>query len=207
MNNKKEYFLLTIMCLVLFPTFLNSVSSFIVLDLGESGENENINTSKIFLSSHYQIDNDTVPPSITFIQPSLNNTVIPVESYTIIIEIVDENAPLIGDVIVEISDFTSFLFNASMNYAEEDSWTFNWDNITSYDNYKTYIIRIWARDSSLNRNYIWSPPFYLIVSISSSPPVLNVILYILFVILIFVGIVYYLTKKRAYILRKKKLEG
>ena len=204
MNNKKEYILLTIMCLVLFPLFLGNYNSFVVLELGEAGDNENNNTSTMFFITHSQIDNDTAPPNITFIQPSLNNTEILAHSYTIIVEIVDENVPISGNVITEISNLTSFLFNASMEQAGGDQWIFTWDNITSYTNFENYFIRIWAKDSSLNGNYRWSPPMYVRVSISSSPNFINVFLYIFFVIVIFAGIMFYFNRKRAPSLLKKK---
>jgi hypothetical protein len=204
MNNKKEYILLTIICLVLFPTFLSNISSIIVLDLGESGETESINIPKMSFFTHNQIDNDTTPPSISYIQPSINKTVITIQTYNIIVEIIDENSPISGNVIAELSNLTSFLFNVSMNSLGGDQWIFAWDNLTSYENYEEYIIRIWAKDSSLNGNEIWSTPIYVVVSISPSPRILNVVLYIFFVILIFAGIIYYFNKKRANVLLKER---
>jgi len=202
MNSKKASVLLITMGFLIFPALLVYQNSFILLGLTDTGDSGKINPTGRRLFTHSQIDNDTTPPTITYVQPSINKTVITIQTYNIIVEIIDEHSPISGNVIAELSNLTSFLFNVSMDSLGGDQWIFTWDNLTSYENYEEYIIRIWAKDSSLNGNNIWSTPMYVVVSISSSPKMLNVALYIFFVILIFAGIIYYFNKKRANVLPK-----
>jgi len=146
--------------------------------------------------------NDTTAPIITFIQPEINNTIIRINSYTIIVNITDENPPLFGNVTIQISNFSIFLFNASMGFIGGNQWNFNWDNISSYPNkfYNGYIIQIEAIDSSSNYNFGKSGEFYIYLNVpGDSPGILTIFLYLILVCLVFAGIVVYLNRK---ILRK-----
>ncbi len=143
-------------------------------------------------------DNDTTVPTITFIQPSENFTTIKQKSYIFIVNISDDNLPSYGNVTIQISNNTNILFNAIMNYKGGNQWSFNWDNISLYPNYNVYKIKVWAKDSSPNENYGWSVYFYIIISISTGPPLLNVALYIIAVSFIFAAVMVYLNKKLRY---------
>ncbi|MFW9864463.1 MAG: hypothetical protein ACFFEN_00050 [Candidatus Thorarchaeota archaeon] len=205
MNSKKTSVLIIIMGFLLFPALFANQNFSNLRSLINTGDGGKINpTGRLFFTQSQNDNNDTTPPSISYIQPSVNKTVITIRTYNIIVEIIDEHSPIPGNVIAELSNLTSFLFNVSMDFLAGDQWIFTWGNLTSYTNYEEYIIRIWAKDSSLNANKIWSIPIYVVVSISPSPRVLNVILYIFLVILIFSGILYYFNKKRAYALPKER---
>ncbi|MFX1488511.1 MAG: hypothetical protein ACFFBI_05145 [Promethearchaeota archaeon] len=204
MNSKKASVLIIIMGFLLFPALFANQYFSNLRSLIYTGDNVKINPTGTPHFTLSQIDNDTTPPSISYIQPSVNKTVITIRTYNIIVEIIDEHSPIPGNVIAELSNLTSFLFNVSMDSLGGDQWIFTWNNLTSYKNYEDYVIRIWAKDSSLNANEIWSIPIYVVVSISPSPGVPNVILYIFFVILIFSGILYYFNKKRPSALSKKR---
>ena len=115
MNSKKASILLIIMGFLLFPALLIHQNSFDLLGLIDTRNKGNINPTGTLSFTHSQIDNDTTPPSISYIQPSINNTVITIHTYNIIVEIVDENSPISGNVIAELSNLTSFLFNVSMD--------------------------------------------------------------------------------------------
>jgi hypothetical protein len=142
-------------------------------------------------------NNDTTAPIITFIQPSTNNSQITTSSYNIIVNITDDNPPLPGNVIIQVSNTTTWLFNATMSATGGWQWTFNWNNISSYKDLGTYIIQVWAADSSLNATSTWSEAFYIIINLSSggAPPILNIIIYIFVVVLIIAAIRIYLTSK------------
>ena len=150
--------------------------------------------------------NDTIAPIITFIQPSLNNSIITTYSYLIIANISDENPPAYGNVTIQISNYTNILFDAYMNNTEGDLWSFNWDNITLYPNQENYILKIWATDSSSNANSNSSLTFYVFINIYSEIPLWNVILYFVVFAAIFFGILYYINKKRLYHLSKAQKE-
>jgi len=164
---------------------------------------ENFGNNKEILNSQGP-SNDTTAPIITFIQPSSNNTVITKYSYTIIANISDENPPSYGNVTIQISNYTNILFDAYMNNTDGDLWSFNWDNISLYPHHLDYILQVWAMDSSSNSN--WSVAFYVSITIIPEVPILNLILYLLAVAAIFLGIVYYINKKRLYTLSKTQKE-
>ncbi len=143
-------------------------------------------------------DNDTTVPTITFIQPSENYTTIKQKSYLFIVNISDDNLPSYGNVTIQISNNTNVLFNILMNYKGGNQWSFNWDNISLYPNYNVYKIKVWAKDSSPNENSSWSVYFYIIISISTGPSILNAVLYIIAVSFIFAAVIVYLNKKWSY---------
>jgi hypothetical protein len=152
--------------------------------------------------------NDTTAPIITFIQPEINNTVISKRTYTIIANISDENPPLFGNVSFQISNFTNFLFNTTMNYDGGDQWSFNWDNISLYPNraYKGYIIQIYAKDSSSNENIGMTGEFYIFLNIrEGAPGLLQILIYLLVVCFIIAGIVVYLNRKMLHKISDKKV--
>lgn len=151
-------------------------------------------------------NNDTTPPTITFINPPLNNSIITEQSYNLIINVTDDNPPLPGNVIIQISNYTSFLFNATMNNTGGDLWSFNWDNISLYPNREIYISRVWAKDNSSNENYGWSEDFYIYLNISTgqSPSIITIIFYILAVSAIFALIRVYLNRAATRKLFRKK---
>ncbi|MFX0006607.1 MAG: hypothetical protein ACFFAV_07750 [Candidatus Hermodarchaeota archaeon] len=142
--------------------------------------------------------NDTTAPVITFIQPEINNTIIRIKSYTIIVNITDENPPLFGNVTFQLSNFSTFLFNASMSFMGGNQWNFNWDNISLYPNkfYTVYILQIIAIDSSSNYNLGMSGEIYIYLNVpGESPGILNIFLYLIIVCLLFAGIIVYLNRK------------
>lgn len=165
----------------------------------------NLGNNKEFFLAQDTI-NDTAAPIITFIQPSLNNTLIVEDSYIIIIHISDDNPPLYGNVTIQISNETSVIFNSRMNKTETEIWRFTWDNISVYPNQEVYIFRVLAVDSSSNGNYNWSGDYYVFIntSIEEAPPLLNLILYFISVTIIFALIIVYLNKKGIYQLKRKK---
>ena len=142
--------------------------------------------------------NESIAPIITFIQPEIKNTVILDTSYKIMVNITDENPPLVGDVTFQISNFSTFLFNATMDYEGLDLWSFTWDNLTLYPNhnYTGYIIRIWAKDSSTEGNIGKSEDFYLYLNLpAETPGLINVIIYLFAAVLIIAGLVVFMNKK------------
>ncbi|MFX0041049.1 MAG: hypothetical protein ACFFCY_17900 [Promethearchaeota archaeon] len=142
--------------------------------------------------------NDTTAPTITFIQPAMNNTIIKTRSYIIKVNISDENPPIFGNVTFQISNITNYLFNTTMNYDGESQWSFNWNNITSYPHqvYDVYIIQILAKDSSSNENLGISGEFYIYLNVSGdSPGIWQVIIYILLVCFIIAAIVVFLNRR------------
>ena len=163
---------------------------------------EDINVYDIKQSAN----NDTVAPVITFVQPSTNNSVIKKDFYEIIVNVSDDHPPVSGNVIVQISNISTLLFNATMALEGDELWLFNWENISSYPNYEFYKIEVWAKDSSLNANNNWSRAYYVIFNISEklSPSILNVAIYIFFVCIIFALIFVYFRKKSAFIRTTEK---
>ena len=132
-------------------------------------------------------NNDTTAPIITILNPDINNTLIKTVSYEFIVNITDANPPLPGNVSIEISSTSASLFNASMILGEDDIWFFFWDNLTSYPNSETYVIRITAKDSSSNENYGFSNYFNVILAYydEEPPSLINVIFYVIAVVVIF----------------------
>ncbi len=148
--------------------------------------------------------NDTTAPIIIFIQPTENNTIIKQKSYNIIVNITDDNPPSYGNVTIQISNQTSFLYNDTMNYDGGRQWSYNWDNISLYPNYNFYNIKIWAKDSSPNENHIWSDEFQIVIRISTGPSFLHFLLYIVVVSVIFSLIIVYMNKKAIFRTSKKQ---
>jgi len=142
-------------------------------------------------------NNDTAAPIITFINPEVNYTSIRTGFYEFIVNITDTNPPLPGNVSIEISNTSASLFNASMNLSEDSIWFFSWDNLTSYPNNETYVIRITAKDSSSNENYGFSNKMNVILDFytENPPPLLNIILFVIAVGAIFALIMVYINKK------------
>ncbi len=118
-------------------------------------------------------------------------------SYEFIVNITDANPPLPGNVSIEISSTLASLFNASMILGEDDIWFFFWDNLTSYPNSETYVIRITAIDSSSNENYGFSNYLNVILAYydEEPPSLISVIFYVIAVVVIFALIKVYINKK------------
>ncbi|MEE9379246.1 MAG: hypothetical protein V3V33_14580, partial [Candidatus Lokiarchaeia archaeon] len=191
-KDKKRNFLKIIICITLFLT-VTYVQIFNYLS--NPSENEIFFFDNKSLLVAQGSDDDTTEPVITFVQPDDNNTRITTTTYRIIANVIDVNPPVYGNVTLQISNQTNFLFNATMNYDGENQWSFNWDNISLYPNYNIYKMKVWVKDSSPNENYSWSEEFYISLSISTGPSFLHFLLYILVVCLFFAGIVVYLNKK------------
>jgi len=186
----KLFIFITLFLTIPIAHFYNNLGN-----LTEIENNLDNNEVLIFTQAPY---NDTTVPSFTFIQPSDNITIINRNSYTFIVNISDDNLPSYGNVTIQISNHTNVLFNALMNHEGGNQWSFNWNNISLYPNYNIYKIKVWAKDSSPNENYSWSVYFYLTVSISTGPPILNVVLYIIAVSFIFAAVMVYINKKWRY---------
>ncbi len=192
----KEFKKTVIPKLTIFITLFLIISiAHFYINLGNLKETENnLDNYEGLLFTQAPV-NDTTVPIITFIQPSDNFTIINRNSYTFIVNISDDNLPSYGNVTIQISNNTNVLFNALMNQEGGSLWNFNWNNISLYPNYNIYKIKVWAKDSSPNENYSWSVYFYLTVSISTGPPILNVVLYIIAVSFIFAAIMVYINRK------------
>jgi len=170
-------------------------------------QNEKLNDINSIEGLHLAQDTDS--PIITFIQPEFNNTVIDLTIFTVIASIIDDYPPLFGNVTFQISNFTNFLFNATMDEDGFNQWSFTWDNISLYPNqfFTGYIIQIWAKDSSPNENLGQSEEYYIFLNLpGESPGLLNVILYLIAVSLIIAGVVVYLNKKLLAKPKSKKKE-
>ncbi|MFX1374491.1 MAG: hypothetical protein ACFFA0_01645 [Promethearchaeota archaeon] len=143
-------------------------------------------------------NNDTSAPVITFINPDNNDTIIRSNNFDIIANITDSNPPLPGNVSIEILNVTNSLFNASMTMINDDEWLFTWNNITSYPNQETYILKVTAKDSSENKNIGTSSNIevYIDIYYSPSPGILNIIIFIILTFLILMGIMFYINKRR-----------
>jgi len=161
--------------------------------------NNNIENRELYQDefSIYLNQPDLTGPNITFIQPNLNYTKIETKSYEIIVNITDEHPPLSGNVRVQISNFTNLLINASMTSSEGDSWTYKWENLSTYVNRIFYIIRVWAKDSSPNGTSSLSEAWYVYLYLPRRINlfVLRNILYIITVSLIFAAVCLYINKK------------
>ena len=146
-------------------------------------------------------NNDTTNPIITFVKPDINDTSIRTRYYEFIVNITDANPPLLGKVIIEISNANTSFFNASMLYDQGGLWFFSWDNLTSYPNEESYTIRVRATDSSSNENSGLSNDLFIILSVYNArvPDLLNAVFYIIFVIVMIALIMVYLNKKRVFL--------
>ena len=194
-KNKFFIFSLIIILITINTSFLIQQESF--TSTISKNKMEDINVYDIKQSAN----NDTVAPVITFVQPSINNSVIKKKFYEIIANVSDDHPPVSGNVIVQISNISTTLFNATMALESDELWFFNWENISSYPNYEFYKIEVWAKDSSLNANNNWSRAYYVILNLSEklTPSILNVAIYIFFVCIIFALIFAYFRKKSAFI--------
>ena len=187
---------------IIFITLFLGITSFQIFNyLGNLNENQNnyFNNEGLFIAQ------DTTAPIITFLQPLVNNTIIKTTTYTIKANISDDNPPLYGNVTLQMSNYTAFLFNVTMEYDGENQWSFKWDNISSYPNLDVYIIQVWAKDSSPTENQGKSNEFYLYLSIKTDAPrILILLLYVFAVSIIFAVIIVCLNKKLMSKSSKKK---
>ena len=199
-KNKLFIFSLIIILITLNTSFLIQQEPFI--STISNSKMEDIKIHEIKESAN----NDTVAPVITFVQPSTNNSVIKKDFYEITVNVSDDHPPVSGNVIIQISNISTSLFNATMALEGDELWFFNWENISSYPNYEFYKIEVWAKDSSLNGNNNWSRAYYVILNLSKklSPGILNVAIYIFFVCIIFALILVYFRKKSAFIRTTEK---
>ena len=210
LRKKSNVFKTVIFLIVLFSMSF-SQSSNVIINFRDSTEQREGNGDAETDATHKELSsqvpiNDTTPPTITFIQPYLTNELVVIKSYYIFINITDDNPPLQGDVIIQVSNQSTLLFNASMILTGISLWSFNWNNLTSYPNQENYTLKVWAKDSSPNGNSEWSDEFSIFVSIKNSPGILQMIIYLIFVGLIFAGFMVYLNKKVLYKSVKKKGE-
>lgn len=184
---------------------LNFIATLVLDNLVEDGETLSNNGFQKKLYSPKIANNDTNAPIFTFINPVINNSIITKHPYDIIINVTDDNPPLTGYVIIQISNITNFLFNATMNNTGGDLWRFTWVNISQYPPHVWYILQVWANDSSLSGNNNWSGAFYVFIDISLSegPPLLIIILNFIMVVVIFIAVMLYLNKKAFYKSSKK----
>ena len=197
--NKKVGVMRRSFALILFIVILIAQISYNISVLDISSERVN-NKSKINISySHFfhaqTPVNDTSEPTIEFIHPILANTLVSQKIYDVIVNITDDNPPLPGNVIIQISNDSAWLFNASMILTTNNQWSFIWNNLSSHENQANYTIRVWALDSSPNANYGWSEEYHIFLSIQESPGIFNIIMYIIFVSIIFALIMVYLNRK------------
>lgn len=180
---------------IIFITLFLAIISFQIFNyLGNQNENQNnyFNNEGLFIAQ----EPDTTAPIIIFLQPLVNNTIIKTTTYTIKANISDDNPPLYGNVTLQMSNYTAFLFNVTMEYDGENQWSFKWDNISSYPNIDVYIIQVWAKDSSPTENQGKSNEFYIYLNIKTDAPgILILLLYVFVVSIIFAGIIVYLNKK------------
>ncbi|MFX1329619.1 MAG: hypothetical protein ACFE91_15940 [Promethearchaeota archaeon] len=194
-KNKKQVILNSIIFLILFLTSI-FVHSYNFIDHSKE-EQKILNTDEVSLFTQSP-SNDTTVPVITFIQPSINNTVIKQKSYTIIVNISDENPPSYGNVTIQISNYSNVMFITKMNNTESALWSFNWDNISLYPNqyYTVYIIQIWAKDSSSNGNIGTFEDFYIYLNIPVQPSgMITVIISLILVCLLISGIMVCLERR------------
>ncbi|MFX1314873.1 MAG: hypothetical protein ACFE9T_03355 [Promethearchaeota archaeon] len=143
---------------------------------------------------------DLTGPNITFIQPNSNSTIITKRSYTIIVNIIDDNPPELGNVLIQISNYTDLLINTSMTPSGGELWTYNWNNISSYQNHQFYILWVWAKDSSPNETSSLSEMILVYVNLPSEMglSLLRNILYIIVISAIFALIIFYINRKFGY---------
>lgn len=198
-KNKFFIFSLIFFLIALNSLFLIEQKPFISIS---NTKIEHKNIQKIKNSAN----NDSVAPVITFIQPSENESIIKKNFIEIVVNISDDNPPESGNVIVQISNITTPLFNATMAIEGDGIWFFNWNNISSYPNYEVYKIEVWAKDSSLNSNTNWTKAYYVIMNRPEklTPNILSVAIYIFFVCIIFALIFVYFRRKSAFIRTTEK---
>lgn len=191
----KRKFLILLIVIAYSANFsLYFLSSKTMNNGGLNGVAENVDFPYAIKSAN----NDTTTPVITFIKPDINDTSIRISYYEFIVNITDVNPPLPGNVTIEIANASTSFFNASMLYEQGDLWFFPWENLTSYPNEKTYIIRVRATDSSSNENEGLSNDISIILNVYNArvPNLINSIFYIIAVIVIIAVIMVYINKKR-----------
>ncbi|MFX0029502.1 MAG: hypothetical protein ACFE8B_09850 [Candidatus Hermodarchaeota archaeon] len=191
-KSKIKIAFLILICFMSFTIFIITKITLSYNDL------VNITMEEKYLLNIKTANSDTSPPAISFIKPDINDTKITGNFYDIIVNVSDENPPLPGNVLIEISNATASLFNASMTYDEGAEWFFTWNNITYYKNEITYYFQVRAKDSSSNENFGISEVLSVYVGIyfSRNPSFLNGIIYIILVSLLIAGVMVYLNKRR-----------
>ncbi len=208
LSKKSKVFKTVIFLIVLFSISF-SQSSNIIVNFRDSAEQRGGNGDAETDATHKELSsqvpiNDTTPPTITFIQPNPTNALIVSKTYEILVSIADDNPPLQGDVIIQVSNQSTSLFNASMILTGISMWSFNWNNLTSYPNQENYTLKVWAKDSSPNGNSEWSEEYVIFVSTQNSPGILQVVISIIFISFIIAGVMVYTNKKALYKSEKKK---
>jgi len=208
LSKKSKVFKTVIFLIVLFSISF-SQSSNIIVNFRDSAEQRGGNGDAETDATHKELSsqvpiNDTTPPTITFIQPNPTNALIVSKTYEILVSIADDNPPLQGDVIIQVSNQSTSLFNASMILTGISMWSFNWNNLTSYPNQENYTLKVWAKDSSPNGNSEWSEEYVIFVSTQNSPGILQVVISIIFISFIIAGVMVYTNKKVLYKSEKKK---
>jgi hypothetical protein len=153
---------------------------------------------KVIQSLRTSAENESIAPNVLIIVPEENNTIVVLDIFYVIVNITDDNPPLPGNVTVEISNLMVSLFNATMMINVANQWYFQWSNITSYANGETFIIRVRALDSSVNKNLGISTEMYIILDIPSSntPGVINAVLYIITACALFAFIMVYINRRQ-----------
>ena len=208
LRKKSNVFKIVIFLIGLFSISF-SQSSNIIVNFRDSNEQRGGHGDAETDATHNELSsqvpiNDTPPPTITFIQPYLTNELVVIKNYYIFVNITDDNLPLQGDVIIQVSNQSTLLFNASMTLTGNSLWIFNWNNLTSYPNQENYTLKVWAKDSSPNGNSEWSEEYVIFVSTQNSPGILPVIISIIFISFIIAGVMVYANKKVLYKSEKKK---
>ena len=164
-RNNKVKFPFIIICLIFSTITIIALNLNIDFILNNNSVNGEVDSDEF---SIYSNQPDLTGPNITFIQPNLNWTNIESKSYEIIVNITDEHPPLPlpGYVLIQISNLTTLLINTSMTSAGGDTWTYKWENLSTYQNKMFYIIRVWAKDSSPNETSSLSEAWYVYLNIS-----------------------------------------
>lgn len=164
-RNNKVKFPFIVVCLIFSTVTIIALNLNIDFILNNNSVNREVHSDEF---SIYSNQPDLTGPNITFIQPNYNYTDIESKSYEIIVNITDENPPLPlpGYVLVQISNLTTLLINTSMTTSGGDTWTYKWENLSTYQNRMFYIIRVWAKDSSPNETSSLSEAWYVYLNIS-----------------------------------------
>ena len=164
-RNNKVKFPFIVVCLIFSTVTIIALNLNIDFILNNNDENGEVHSDEF---SIYSNQPDLTGPNITFIKPNYNYTDIESKSYEIIVNITDENPPLPlpGYVLIQISNLTTLLINTSMTSAGGDTWTYKWENLSTYQNRMFYIIRVWAKDSSPNETSSLSEAWYVYLNIS-----------------------------------------
>jgi len=163
-RNNKVKFPFIVVCLIFSTVTIIALNLNIDFILNNNSVNGKVHSDEF---SIYSNQPDT-GPNITFIQPNLNWTDIESKSYEIIVNVTGKPPPLPlpGYVLVQISNLTELLINTSMTSAGGDTWTYMWENLSTYQNRMFYIIRVWAKDSSPNETSSLSEAWYVYLNIS-----------------------------------------